>query len=59
MKKLLLASMLAIASVPGFAADQPTDEQEPPPARVTVAPPYQGPPPIGCVYGPYTICGEL
>jgi hypothetical protein len=27
------------------------------PARVTVAPPYQGPPPIGWVYEPYTICG--
>jgi hypothetical protein len=31
----------------------------PPLARVTVAPPYQGPPPIGWVYAPYTICGEL
>ena len=30
-----------------------------PPARVTVAPQFQGPPPIGWVYGPYTICGEL
>ena len=60
MKKLLLASVLAIASIPGFAADQPTDEGElpPPSARVTVAPPYQGPPPIGWVYGPYTQCGD-
>jgi hypothetical protein len=100
MKKLLLASVLAIASIPGYAADQPNlsaaqqcknrynqgahydeqsardtyehclnsaqyaeDEQppakdEPPPARVTVAPPYQGPPPIGWVYGPYTMCGD-
>jgi hypothetical protein len=40
------------------AADQPTDEGEPPPARVTVAPPYYGPPPIGWVYGPYTMCGD-
>jgi hypothetical protein len=95
MKKLLLASVLTIASIPGYAAD-PTnlsaeqgcknrynpgahyDEQSArdtyehclnsaqyagdspppaPPARVTVAPPYQGPPPIGWVYGPYTICG--
>jgi hypothetical protein len=37
--------MLAIASIPGFAADNPFDE-EAPPARVTViiTPPYQGPP---------------
>src|SRR5262249_40001333 len=27
------------------------------PARVTVAPPYQGPPPTGGVYQRYTICG--
>jgi hypothetical protein len=27
-----------------------------PPARVTVAPPYQGPPPIGWVYAPYVRC---
>ena len=59
MKKLLLASVLAIASFHGYAADQPADEEAPPSARVTVAPPYQGPPPIGWVYGPYTICGEL
>ena len=58
MKKLLLASVLAIASFPGYAADQPVDEQEPPPARVTVAPPYQGPPLIGWVYGPYTQCAN-
>ena len=59
MKKLLLASVLAIASFPGYAADQSADEEAPPSARVTVAPPYQGPPPIGWVYSPYTICGEL
>jgi hypothetical protein len=59
MKKLLLASVLAIASFPGYAADQSADEEAPPSARVTVAPPYQGPAPIGWVYGPYTICGEL
>jgi hypothetical protein len=96
MKKLLLASVLAIASIPGYAADKQssctqgtkcyeegwakycdskggisnpngcdasdaidTDWGPPPAARVTVAPPYQGPPPIGWVYGPYTICGEL
>jgi hypothetical protein len=91
MKKLLLASVLAIASIPGYAAekvipddawaDTPecqvlkrsrpsnvpipdncevgmADVPEKPPARVTVAPPYQGPPPIGWVYGPYTICGD-
>src|SRR5262245_41351001 len=28
------------------------------PARVTVTPPYSGPPPIGWVYGPYTQCGN-
>ena len=27
-------------------------------ARVTVQPPYQGPPPIGWVYGPYTQCAN-
>jgi len=100
MKKLLLASMLAIASFPGHAADAvpdyfappqcdkfdggeykecvakewekeknkvqecgPNEDGNPcppetPPARVTVAPPYQGPPPIGWVYGPYTSCGN-
>ena len=58
MKKLLLASVLAIASFPGFAADQPAEEQEQPPARVTVQPPYSGPPPLGWVYGPYTSCGN-
>jgi hypothetical protein len=29
-----------------------------PPARVTVTPPYQGPPPIGWVFGPYTSCAN-
>src|SRR5262245_4411835 len=33
-------------------------QQAKPQTRVTVAPPYQGPPPIGWVYGPYTICGD-
>ena len=106
MKKLLLASVLAIASFPGYARaaeDAPTrqwckeqladqtpetarekqcvtlygrdfkectndrvyddcDDEVAPPrpsTRVTVAPPYQGPPPIGWVYAPYTVCGEL
>jgi len=101
MKKLLLASVFAIASFPGYAADDKprptadtcqTDEEcaaacfdkaktklekaececilvtdkdceheraaARAPARVTVAPPYQGPPPIGWVYGPYTQCGN-
>jgi hypothetical protein len=86
MKKLLLASVLAIASVPGYAADtndglapdnfapaecnkfdgseyeacvnRVWNEKHQPPARVTVAPPYQGPPPIGWVYGPYTQCAN-
>src|SRR5262245_26056295 len=58
MKKLLLASVLAIASFPGYAADQPVDEEVPPspPARVTV--PAYGPPPLGWVYGPYTSCAN-
>ena len=34
------------------------DQQPAPPARVTVTPQYQGPPPIGWVYGPYTMCGD-
>jgi hypothetical protein len=60
MKKLLLASVLAIASFPGYAADQDTDEPPPPPPppKVTVAPQYNGPPPIGWVYGPYTQCAN-
>jgi hypothetical protein len=97
MKKMLLASVLMIASFPGYAPD-PARAQDPvchegddrcaacleqsgsgdgtlhepeeaaafdrcmkehkPPARVTVAPLYQGPPPIGWVYGPYTMCGD-
>jgi len=88
MKKLLLASTLAIASIPGFAHAADTvlerrergcetmyqrntpeyetclaDDQElpagpRPPARVTVAPSYQGPPPIGWVYAPYIQCPD-
>ena len=80
MKKVLLASVLAIASIPGYAADPASetvcsgkyeqkadfdrcmrdwvDPQPAPPARVTVTPSYQGPPPIGWVYGPYTMCGD-
>ena len=103
MKKLLLASALAIASFPGYAADNPRKElqdwlaqcsnpetregcpEQPlsksaraildrcnqagdeeaigkcidaPSARVTVQPPYHGPPPIGWVYGPYTPCAN-
>jgi hypothetical protein len=83
MKKLLLASVFAIASFPGYAhADKVREEwkaqcakgdqdacrelcHEPedncddkgnPPARVTVAPPHQGPPPIGWVWGSYVGC---
>jgi hypothetical protein len=62
MKRLLLTGVAALFLATGtaYAADQPIDDVgEPPPARVTVAPPYQGPPPIGWVFGPYTICGEL
>jgi hypothetical protein len=97
MKKLLLASALAIASLPGYAlagdaelkayqqqkkeyeqcvktedvnslrctelSDFDWDESElqptpKPPARVTVAPQYNGPPPLGWVYKPYTICAD-
>ena len=57
MKKLLLASVLAIASFPGYAADNPPNvEDEQPPACVTV--PAYGPPPLGWVYGPYTQCAN-
>ena len=89
MKKVLLASVLVIASISANAQVPPPNETSDPngcvdhdrrtaihecddpsecdpgecpakpPARVTVAPPYQGPPPIGWVYAPYTICGEL
>jgi len=88
MKKLLLASALAIASIPANAQVPPPGTPDPtgctdhdtrtpgiqcddpsdcdpgecptkPRTRVTVAPPYQGPPPIGWVYAPYTVCGEL
>ena len=38
--------------------EEPPLPPEKPPARVTVAPPYQGPPPIGWVYQPYTQCGN-
>jgi hypothetical protein len=61
MKKLFLAGVAALSVLGASAApaaDQPTDEGEQPPARVTVAPPYQGPPPIGWVYKPYTTCGD-
>jgi hypothetical protein len=74
MKNLLLASVLAIASstanaqVPAYDADKecpadtcdrlPPPTNKAPPARVTVTPPYQGPPPIGWVYGPYTQCAN-
>jgi hypothetical protein len=88
MKKLLLASVFAIASttanaqvppppeasdptgctdhdtrMPGIQCDDPSqcDSGEcptKPRTRVTVAPPYQGPPPIGWVYAPYTQCGD-
>jgi hypothetical protein len=34
---------------------QPTPKSPP---RVTVTPQYNGPPPIGWVYGPYTMCGD-
>jgi hypothetical protein len=59
MKKLLLAGVAALSVLTASAAHaQPIDEGEPPPARVTVAPPYSGPPPIGWVYGPYTQCAD-
>jgi hypothetical protein len=75
MKKLLLASVLAIASFPGFAATPEEDFKRravecdshmssecnvgEPQARVTITPPpYQEPPPIGWVYGPYTQCAN-
>jgi hypothetical protein len=85
-KKLLLASALAIASFPGYAAEHAqtalerecveqsgqdgelieTEDQRARyneclrqgRARVTITPPYQGPPPIGWIYGPYTQCAN-
>ena len=99
MKKLLLASVLAIASTTAIAAEWTREQSEgnwgepakgkpwsivcaerrlqdgeaaetpeqkanydrcikEQPARVTVTPQYQGPPPIGWVYGPYTQCAN-
>jgi hypothetical protein len=44
---------------PNHERCDPSDSEEnnwgPPPARVTVAP---APPPLGWVYGPYTMCGD-
>jgi hypothetical protein len=40
------------------AADNSTPDEVPHAPRVTVQPPYQSPPPIGWVYGPYTSCGN-
>ena len=59
MKKLLLAGVAVLSVLSALAAHaQPIDEVDQPPARVTVAPPYSGPPPLGWVYGPYTMCGD-
>jgi hypothetical protein len=91
-KKLLLASVFAIASFPGYAEAKPitqcspkecaeiageslkeycsggqtewsydrcmNDDKEPPPRVTVIPPPYQGPPPIGWVFGPYTQCAN-
>jgi|SRR6516165_4095954 hypothetical protein len=59
MKKLLLASVLTIASFPGYAAEEdiPPAEAPVPPPSVVVRPP-PGPSPIGWVYGPYTQCAN-
>ena len=46
-----------IGNVEPDEVPHPGDRQSPP-AHVTVAPPYQGPPPIGWVYAPYTQCGN-
>ena len=56
MKKLLLAGVAVLSALAAHA--QPIDEVDQPPARVTVAPPYSGPPPLGWVYAPYTMCGD-
>jgi hypothetical protein len=48
-------------AIPNYVADQQPEEEAPPehpPARVTVPPPYSGPPSIGWVYGPYTQCAN-
>jgi hypothetical protein len=46
---------------PSHERCDPSDSEDnnwgPPPARVTVAP-APGPPPLGWVYGPYTMCGD-
>jgi hypothetical protein len=53
-----IAALSMLSASAAYAADQQADEVDQPPARVTVAPPYQGPPPIGWVYAPYTMCGD-
>jgi len=62
MKKLLLASVvLALASLPGYAAEEDVPSAEAPapnPSVVVRPPPYIGPPPLGWVYGPYTSCAN-
>jgi hypothetical protein len=50
-----LAACVTTCLNAAYAAD---DKEPKPPARVTVTPPYQGPPPIGWVYGPYTQCAD-
>jgi hypothetical protein len=58
-KKLLLAGVAVLSVLSALAAHaQPIDEVDQPPARVTVAPPYSGAPPLGWVYAPYTMCGD-
>ena len=61
---LMLAAGVAALSVltasAVHAADPDEDWSSEPRQRVTVAPPLPpGPPPLGWVYGPYTVCGEL
>jgi len=39
-------------------SDSEDNNWKPPPPRVPPSPPVVGPPPIGWVYGPYTMCGD-
>jgi hypothetical protein len=60
MKKVLLAGVaLLLLAGSAHAADKDEDWGGEPRQRVTVAPPLPpGPPPLGWVYGPYTMCGD-
>jgi hypothetical protein len=59
MKKMLLTGIAAlfVASTAAYAADEELPpEAPPPPPSIRVTPPPV--PPLGWVYGPYTMCGD-